>query len=231
MSEAISAIGSAFGLASLLFTGNRSITGAGDVNDDSGNPVSPITVIPDLAIRERHRDALGITAQPIQNGAAITDHAYKLPAELELEYGWSNSSVKALSSDFTDSTSISGGLLDNFGEGYVRQVYQTLLKLQSSRQLCKIVTGKRIYKNMLITEVSTETSADTAYSMFVTCRCVEVFIVNTGESPVGAIDKQKNPADTASVQKGGTRALIPVANPPQSLLNMVFGGVSGLVSR
>lgn len=230
MSEAISAIGSAFGLASLLFTGSRSITGAGDVNDENGNPVSPITVIPDLAIRERHRDALGITAQPVQKGAAITDHAYKLPAELELEYGWSNSSIQALTSDFTDSTSITG-LMDNFGEGYVRQVYQTLLQLQESRQLCTIVTGKRLYKNMLIAEVSTETTADTAYSMFVTCRCVEVFIVNTSESPVGAIEKQKNPADTASVQKGGTRALIPVANPPQSILRMAANALTGVASK
>ncbi|MDR6182045.1 phage baseplate protein [Asaia bogorensis] len=230
MSEAISAIGSAFGLASLLFTGSRSITGAGDVNDENGNPVSPITVIPDLAIRERHRDALGITAQPVQKGAAITDHAYKLPAELELEYGWSNSSIQALTSDFTNSTSITG-LMDNFGEGYVRQVYQTLLQLQESRQLCTIVTGKRLYKNMLIAEVSTETTADTAYSMFVTCRCVEVFIVSTQTASVGVLENQKNPADTASVQKGGTRALIPVANPPQSLLSVVFGGVSGLASR
>jgi len=206
MSQALTALGTALGAASLLFSSNRSIVGAGNGLDMNGNTVASISVIPNLAIAERHRDAMGITSQPVERGAAITDHAFRLPAELELEYGWSNSSVQAISSDFADSTSL-GSALNNFGEGYVQQIYQTILTLQHSRQLCTIVTGKRRYKNMLIAEVSTETTADTAYSMFVRFRCVEIILTQTRQTTAIVQANQAVPASTAPVQPMGTKAL------------------------
>jgi len=206
MSGALTALGTALGAASLLFSSNRSIVGAGNGLDMNGNAVASISVIPNLAIAERHRDAMGVTSQPVERGAAITDHAFRLPAELELEYGWSNSSVQAIGSDFVDSTSL-GSSLNNFGEGYVRQVYQTILALQQSRQLCTIVTGKRRYTNMLIAEASTETTADTAYSMFVRFRCIEIIIAQTRQTTVIVQENQAVPASTAPVVPMGTKAL------------------------
>jgi len=142
----------------------------------------------------------------------LSDHAFKMPAQLELSYGWSNASVQALadvSDSFADSSS-----LQNLGEGYVRKVYDALLALQASRTLCQIVTTKRLYKNMIITSVATETTSESAYSMFVTATCQEVLMV--GNVTVGANlsdpSTQATPANTQAVVNMGTKQLMPVAD-------------------
>lgn len=69
------------------------------------SPVRVIgTIIPDVVVEEHHRDQLVITDHPVERGAAISDHAFKLPVEVEIRCGFSNSSA---------------GI-----EGYVQAVYQ-----------------------------------------------------------------------------------------------------------
>ena len=189
-------------IASLLFSSSRSIKSAS------------YSVIPDLAVSERHQDDLAITMHPVEIGAAITDHAFKQPALLEIQYGWSNSSLQALSSDFTGA-SIDQLLTGQLGEGYVKQVYQTMIALQKSRELCTVVTGKRLYSNMLIESVSTSTDSATAFSMFVTASLREILIVSTAGASVTssvATSDQATPADTAATASTGTQQLATVSN-------------------
>ncbi len=42
---------------------------------------------PDVVVEEVHRDALAITQHPVEQGASITDHAYRLPAVVEVRMG------------------------------------------------------------------------------------------------------------------------------------------------
>lgn len=198
-------------MASLLFSSNRSISG-GD-----------LTIIPDLTIRERHRDTLGITSHPVEIGAAISDHAFKMPPEFSLEFGWSNASTQAIMG--SPGAKIDGLLqTGNFGEEYCRQVYETLIALQESRQLCQVVTGKRLYKNVLLESIETSTEAGTAYSMFVTVNCRSLQIVSTSETTVSNIQlsNQANPASTAPVVNMGTKNLkeVPIQ---KSVGSMLFG--------
>ena len=44
-----------------------------------------------ITMEEVHQDDLEITDHPIEQGASITDHAFKRPAEVTLKIGWSNS--------------------------------------------------------------------------------------------------------------------------------------------
>jgi len=222
MSGALAAIGSAVGIAqsaSLLFNSSGNITG------ESGS-----TVIPDIVARERHIDTVAVTSQPVEFGAAISDHAFKMPAQLELSYGWSNASVQALadvSDSFADSSS-----LQNLGEGYVRKVYDALLDLQKRRELCTIVTMKHLYKNMIITSVATETTSESAYSMFVTATCQEVLmartvIANASATPdLSDASTQATPANTQSVLYMGTKQLTPVNNPT---LNDTYSKWAGMI--
>lgn len=154
--------------ASLLFGSN------------TGGYISPegaVKILPNLVIREEHSDAVQTTAQPIEYGAAITDHSFRLPSRLRMTYGWSNASVQALGSDFTDSVQFSANLV-NFGEGYVKQVYNTLFTTLSNRLLCTVVTSKRVYKNMLIVGLQTETDDRQAYSMIMNIECEELLRAN-----------------------------------------------------
>lgn len=185
---------------SLLFNSGHSL-GNGDVK-----------VIPDLVMRERHKDTLGITSHPIQTGAAITDHAYVIPPQFTLEWGWSNSSLKALTENFSDFR-LSNFVTGKLGENYINEVYESLRKLQQKRVLCTVVTSKRKYKNVLIESIDTETTENTTYSMMVILNCRSVQIVETSMGKISTpTNVQKFASKTSSQLKMGTKQLKNVDN-------------------
>ncbi len=49
------------------------------------------TLIPDVVVREAQRDEMVITDHPVETGAAISDHAFLRPVEVEMQVGWSDS--------------------------------------------------------------------------------------------------------------------------------------------
>lgn len=183
-------------------------------------------IIPDVTIEESHRDELTVTEHPVEQGAQISDHAFKNPAEVICRYGWSNSSGSA---GFA-ATLIPGGLgalpgVSNLAQGGVSgpdvaEVYQTLLTLQESRQPFDLVTGKRVYNNMLIRSLQLHTDASTENALMVTAVMREVIIVQT-QTVLLKADKQASPQDTAPVSPQGTKA--PVQR--SSLLLNVFQGL------
>lgn len=146
----------------------------------SGGYISPegvAKIVPNLVVREDHLDRVEATQQPIEYGASITDHSFRVPSALRLSYGWSNASIQAVGSDFTNSLSFSPTLV-NFGEGYVTQVYKEVLNAVNNRLLCTIVTRKRVYKNMLLLSTRTVTDDRQAYSMFLEIECIELLRVS-----------------------------------------------------
>ena len=48
-------------------------------------------IVAQAVIEERHIDTMEITEHPIEVGASITDHAYKMPSEVIIRMAWSNS--------------------------------------------------------------------------------------------------------------------------------------------
>jgi len=145
-------------------------------------------IIPDVVVQEAHRDDLIITDHPVETGAAISDHAFKRPSEIEMHCGWS---------DATAGTS-----------GYVQEVYQSLLALQAAREPFDVTTGKRSYSNMLLSSIALTTDQKTENALMVTARLREVLIVSTQmtQSPASA---QRNPASTSGPANVGTVAPSP----------------------
>lgn len=74
------------GLNTILITPKR---GFSDITTPDGKTIPDITA--QVVIEESHHDELEITDHPVQQGAMISDHAFKRPAELTLSLGWSNS--------------------------------------------------------------------------------------------------------------------------------------------
>jgi hypothetical protein len=140
---------------------------------------------------ERHHDELVITDHPVEQGASISDHAYKKPAELTLTIGWTNSSLAAI-------TSLQMG-------GYSAYAYKTLLQLQAMRTPFSISTGKRKYQNMLIQSIDTTTDAKTENSLIVTMHCREVIIVQTTATQLQPADNMSSPQKTAAIANAGTK--------------------------
>lgn len=170
-----------------------------------------------VTIEEQHTDDLIITEHPVEQGASISDHAYKRPAEVTVRVGWSNSGLQSLGSIVTSAYSAitgSGELKLN----YVKDVYAKLLKLQESRIPFDIVTGKRSYKNMLFRSLAVTTDQTTEHTLLVTAVCAQVIMVNTRVVIVPPRENQKTPDKNAPVEDKGTK------QPQKSGLFTLFGG-------
>ena len=137
------------------------------------------TIIPNVVVEEVHTDTLTITDHPVEQGAPITDHAFKNPAELSMRIGWSSSSVAldAVVSSVVDS--VKAGKLTTPKIKTVRDIYEDLLKLQASRKPFDVSTGKRLYKDMLIKSISTTTDASSENSLVVSVVLRQIIIVQT----------------------------------------------------
>lgn len=135
-----------------------------------------------VTLEESHSDQLEISDHPVQQGASITDHAYKRPAELTIKCGWSNSpaSASALGGVIGAATATTDALKSMFSgteASYVAAVYEKLLALQASRVPFDVYTGKRKYVNMLVQGLFVVTSPETEHSLMVTAQLRQVIIV------------------------------------------------------
>jgi len=174
-------------------------------------------IIADVTVRERGIDRLAITEHPVEQGAAITDHAYVRPAELTLEVGWSNSSLQAALNTFAQAAgdALAGapvaGIEAIASPSYVTQVYAALLSVQASRQVILVVTGKRAYPNMLIEEIEQQTDAATEFSLPLVVHCRQIIIVATSATTLPPSNAQAAPQQTAGTQNTGDKQAQPTS--------------------
>ncbi|WGO83136.1 phage baseplate protein [Arsenophonus apicola] len=163
-------------------------------------------LVPDVIISEKHHDTLEITEHPVELGAEIADHAYKRPAEVTMEVGFSSGGSLL---DFWDTSKlgISAGLR-------APEIYQQILALQASRQPFDVITGKRKYQNMLIRaiEVTTDKHTETVLMAILTLR--ELNITQTKTLNIKSTDA-KNMREgnaTSGVSNTGMKTPKPVDN-------------------
>lgn len=179
------------------------------------NPRSRIGAIEVAAsIEEVFSDSLQVTEHPVEIGAAITDHAYKRPAEVVLRCGWSNSGIDALSAAV--SAFFSGGGLTL--PDYVSGIYSQLLALQESRVPFDITTTRRRYTNMLITGLQVTTDARSSNALVVQATCRQIIIVSTQATTLPPREDQASPADTAEVENAGVKQVQPATPSPGGAL-------------
>jgi len=165
----------------------------------------------DVTVEELHDDELTITDHPVEQGASITDHAFKRPARLTVRAGFSNSASgsSSLSQIINGVTSILNSLS---GDNHVNNVYSQLLTLQSSLTPISVVTGKRNYNNMLITRLSTETDARSENSMVINIHLQEIIVVSTQTVSTGDPSNMANPSANGGIQNMGTQQLSAAPN-------------------
>jgi hypothetical protein len=158
-----------------------------------------------VTIEENAQDDITITQHPIEYGAAITDHAFKNPPIIIINVMWSNSGIGAVLNTAQAAIAAFEGSA-GAGFNYIRDVYEKLIKLQASRTLIDIGTGKRNYKNMLIRSVIQRTAAETENSLAITLICQQVILVQTTASTLPDASVMQYPKKTAATQNGGTAA-------------------------
>jgi hypothetical protein len=143
------------------------------------------TLIPDVVLREVNKDELIVTDHPVERGAAISDHAFMRPLEVDMQMGWSDST---------------GGV------GYCQEIYQELVALQQEREPFEITTGKRSYENMLLVGITVQTEPTTENVLMVSGRFREIIIVET-ETTSAPASAQASPSKTQPTTDVGAKQL------------------------
>jgi len=111
--------------------------------------IGPIPV--SVVLTESHQSTLGITENPIETGAKITDHAYVEPKRLTLEFADANAAL----------------------------TYNTLVRFQESRVPFSIVSGLYVYTNMLIKALKADRDDSFSRILKGSAELQEVIIVET----------------------------------------------------
>lgn len=184
-----------------------------------------------VTIDETHHDDLQITDHPVGQGAPMTDHAFKRPAEVVIRCGFSNSPVG-------NSGGLVGAALGNLGAlggsavrtvlgtaltvqsllsgnapQQVKDVYADFLAAQSGLVLFTVGTGKRNYKNMLLKSISVTTNLAFENSLDITILCRQILVASTRvvALPVNST-ANASPAKYTPVQDFGQGQLKTAAN-------------------
>lgn len=171
-------------------------------------PPIPATIVPrrsigpfnaTLTIEEVATDELEITQHPVQQGAAITDHAYLKPATVN---------VKIVFSD---------------EDAPLAETYQKLRQLQASREPFDVVTGKRSYKNMLFKSLGQTNDLRTEFVLSINATLQEVFITALEVVSVPERKKQKTPGKTGATENAGQKKAQPAEPKKKSALRALAG--------
>jgi hypothetical protein len=112
------------------------------------------TIFPDCTLEESHDDRVQITSHPVEKGANISDHAFLLPKTVEMRVGWSDSSGK--------------------NDMWAQNKYEEILRLQAKLEPIDVTTGKRLYKNMMITGISVTNDQTTKSAVLAVVRMSEI---------------------------------------------------------
>ncbi|MBS0893953.1 hypothetical protein JK211_07885 [Tatumella sp. JGM130] len=166
------------------------------------------TIIPDVVISERHSDALEITEHPVErpttdtdvtSGGAgfIADHAYRRPSELVMEVGFSGGGSLT---DLVDTSSI--GL--SIGTS-PKEIYAQLLALQRSREPLDVITGKRMYSNILIRSLDVTTDKTSENVLMITVTLREVILTQSLSITLAKKENMTEGVNTSAVQSTGVK--------------------------
>lgn len=207
------------GLESVLIRPFRGIYG---ITTADGKQLADI--VAQATVEEHHMDELEITDHPVEQGAMITDHAFKRPAELTLKLGWSNSpssrggfvnpliaTAAANSPGALVAANVYGlaqgvqgiqSAISGAGIEQIQAIYQALLQLQETRSIFVVYTGKRVYTNMVCKSLATETDFKSANSLPITMTCKQVILVNSQTVQLPAATQKKPELTTSTTPTG-----------------------------
>jgi hypothetical protein len=123
----------------------------------------------DVVVREVHESDLFITANPVEFGANVADHAIIEPKRLVMD-------------------AIAGSRPGT--PAAVAGAYQALVRLQESRQPFSVVTALNRYRNMLVERLSVDRDKTFGRVLYFRAELREVIIVDTETASGQAVSGQ-----------------------------------------
>lgn len=182
----------------------RAISGSLLTTSGGSSPISPgstnFLLQADAVVEEEANDEMVITDHPVEQGSVISDHAYKLPAELTLLYVWAMGSPQNTDQNIT----------------FLNSLYAEFLAIQVTRSFCNVFTGKRIYQRMLIKNINVPTDKEKENILYIRLYMRELLLATTQTLTLGAniapANNQAIPTKTAPIIPQGAGNLLPGTN-------------------
>ncbi len=196
------------------------------------------TVTVDAAVSEKHSFASTPTRNPVEEGAKVTDHVELEPVRLSIQGMISDSPLdfqilnniakgdfKAIGKSFKD------GLNNSLGKtSRSIEQFEALLQLQKSRQPFEVITGLKIYKDMILTSLDIDRTATTGKALHFTAEMEQIRIVSSQVIGKESLGKGvKNLASkTKNLGKKVTDKIEPAKEPKKTkgasaLLEKIYG--------
>ncbi len=162
-----------------------------------GNPQKKIGDIAiDVFDIETHTRTSEVTRYPVENGSTITDHIVNDPITI---------SIAGIVSDVP--TTIFGALA-GIGESRSNDANEALNKIVDDRTDVTLVTGLKVYQNMVLTSFNVERSANTGSTLTFSATLQQIKVVFTelvDVPAIGELENQAKPvADAGSTVSGQT---------------------------
>lgn len=123
----------------------------------------------DAVFEETHESDLEVTDNPVETGVVVSDHAFMKPLRVSLSAGVSDVVLNPISASDPFASSSSRPKL----------AFKLLQELQAKAEPFDLVTGLKLYPNMICTSIRTSQDKDTANVLVFEAELREVLIVNT----------------------------------------------------
>lgn len=171
----------------------------------------------EAVVSEDHQSQMEVTKNPVERDADSSDHASLMPQVVTISAGFS---------DFPFNNTLLLG--SNTAFRRIQTAWEELRKLQTKKQRVDVQTGLKLYRNMMLTNLSTSQDANTANILLFSATFEEILITNTQQLayPASKFTDKTTQNRTASTTPRGTVDAPPVdSNQPRnkSLLKRVFG--------
>lgn len=159
----------------------------------------------DVWIEEEETDEVTFTEHPVEQGAPITDHAFKRPVEVVVRCGWNIQNTGDLSAT-------SG-------------IYGILLNWQASFVLFDLYTGKRVHRNMGIAGLHVITDQTSEYALMAVLRCREVILTRTQTDQAAFSSNTVSQADPSSNSPVSDLGVKSATSPTDAAVGAVSGAL------
>lgn len=149
--------------------------------------IGPVPI--DVILEEVHRSELEITRNPIEFGADVTDHAYVQPKRLTLRGAHASRPGAA-------------GIIFGLDGSRAAAAYGQLLMLQALREPFAVVTGLKVYSDMLIESIEATRDPERSSILDFRAELLQVIIVSSAMAPASST-AGKSPTTPGGPVPGG----------------------------
>lgn len=142
----------------------------------------------DVTLNEKHNHTASTTDNPLEDGANAADHTIQKPDQLSLEGLWTDTPLDADRAELNRAV----------------EMYRKLVRLKESGEAVTVVSGLRVYENMVIQKINSRKDPGTGYSVPVSVSLKESRFVTqqTEFVPLKELDPQVEHTAGETKQRG-----------------------------